>query len=340
MGGNMPLLHMQNPIHMQNPTVMIAETGSPAVMQFQDMPQPVISDTMVLIEQSDIGINFIDTYHRSGLYPLPSLPHSIGMEAAGIVVDVGKAVTTLKRGDRVAYCGGVPGAYTKFRAMPAAAVVKIPETISETSAVAASLLKGLTAEYLVRRTYNVKANDWVLVHAAAGGVGQIIGQWLKHIGANIIGTASTAAKIARAQASGYDHVIDYTQTDIVDAVRDITNGAGVHVVYDGVGRDTFKSSLDCLRPRGWMVSFGNASGPVPAVNPLELTQRGSVVLTRPSLMHFIADPVELHTAADYFLELLPKLDLEFDNTHSLADIVRIHQDLENRKTQGSIVAKV
>ena len=317
--------------------IRIHRTGGPEVMSWEEVaigdPQP----SEVRVRHRAVGLNYIDIYHRSGLYPL-QLPNGLGLEAAGVVEAIGSEVSDFCPGDRVAYAGGPVGAYSQVRCLPADRLLKLPETIDFMPA-AAMMLQGLTSAYLLRRTYRVQAGDSVLIHAAAGGVGLLACQWAKALGATVIGTVSNAAKAALAAAHGCDHVIDYTREDFPRRVREITNGEGVSVVYDGVGKDTFAGSLDCLRTCGMMVSFGNASGPVPAFDPLLLSQKGSLFLTRPTLMHYTARREDLLAlGADLFAVVAAgKLRVEINQTYPLADVVNAHRDLEARKHTGSTV---
>ena len=284
-----------------------------------------------------IGLNFIDTYHRSGLYPLP-LPSGIGLEGAGVVEAVGEGVRDLAVGDRVAYAGGPVGAYSEVRCLPAERLLRLPEALSfETGA--AMMLQGLTAAYLLRRTYRVQPGDAVLIHAAAGGVGLIACQWAKALGATVIGTVSTEIKADLARRHGCDHVILYTREDVAKRVREITGGEGVAVVYDGVGKDTFMASIDSLRVRGTMVSFGNASGPVPPFEPLLLSQKGSLFFTRPILAHHTAKRDELLDLGGELFEkvLAGQVKIEVNQRYALAEAAQAHRDLEARKTTGSTV---
>ncbi|MGH6885075.1 MAG: quinone oxidoreductase family protein [Geminicoccales bacterium] len=292
----------------------------------------------LLLRQTAIGLNFIDVYHRTGLYKLPSYPATIGTEAAGIVEAVGPEVHEFKPGDRVAYAPLV-GAYAQQRLIPAARVVKIPEGIADEQA-AAMMLKGMTAQYLIRRTYRVQKGEWVLLHAAAGGVGSIAAQWLKHLGARVIGTAGGAEKVAQAEAHGCEVVIDYNkQKKLAEKVREITEGAGVAVVYDGVGKSVYKQSLDSIRPLGTYVNYGNASGPIKAVNPLELSQKGSLYFTRPTLMTYTARRDDLvGTANELFQAVLSgAVTIEVKQRYPLKSTAQAHRDLEARKTTGSTV---
>jgi NADPH2:quinone reductase len=289
------------------------------------------------VRHEAVGLNFIDIYHRSGLYPLP-LPSGLGLEGAGVVEAVGSAVTDIKAGDRVAYAGGPPGAYAEVRNIPADRLVKLPDSIDFKTA-AAMMLQGMTAQYLLRRTYRVQAGDTILIQAAAGGVGLIVCQWAKALGATVIGTVSSDEKAALAKAHGCDHPIIYTRENFVARVKEITNGEGVPVVYDSIGKDTFTGSLDCLRPLGMMVTFGNASGPVPPVDTLELSKRGSLFLTRPTLFTYIAKRADLLATAQELFDVVAsgKVRIEVNQTYALKDAAQAHIDLAARKTTGSTV---
>ena len=313
------------------------QTGGPEVLRLEDVEVGEPGEGQARVRHAAIGVNFIDTYHRTGLYPLP-LPSGLGVEAAGVVEAVGKGVAHVKKGDRVAYALGAPGGYSQVRVMPADRLVRLPDGIGDRQA-AGAMLKGLTVQYLVRRTYPVKAGETVLVQAAAGGVGLIACQWLKALGATVIGTVGSEEKARLARAHGCDHAIVYTREDFAARVKEITRGAGVPVVYDAVGKSTFQGSLDCLRPRGLMVSFGNASGPVPPVDLLQLSQRGSLFITRPTLAHYTATREELEAGARELFEVMPsgKVKVEVSATYPLAEAARAHRDLEARKTTGSVV---
>ncbi len=274
-------------------------TGGPEVLQWEEVGVGEPGPGEVRVRHAAVGLNFIDTYHRSGLYPVP-LPSGIGLEGAGTVEALGPGVAHLQVGDRVAYAGGPLGAYSEARLIPADRLIRLPDSLSfETGA--AMMLQGLTAAYLLRRTYRVQKGDTVLIHAAAGGVGLIACQWAKALGATVIGTVSTEAKAELARAHGCDHPILYTREDFARRVRDITGGEGVPVVYDGIGKDTFTGSLDSLRPLGTMVSFGNASGPVGLIDPLLLSHKGSLFFTRPTLMHYTARRADLEALATELL---------------------------------------
>jgi NADPH2:quinone reductase len=310
-------------------------TGGPEVLSWEEVTLGSPGPGQVSVRHTAIGLNFIDTYHRTGLYPVPSVPSGIGLEAAGIVESVGEGVTDFAVGDRVAYGTGPIGAYSEARNMPAEKLVKLPDGIDDRTA-AAIMLKGLTAQYLLRRTYRVKAGDTILVHAAAGGVGLLLCQWAKHLGATVIGTVGSTAKGELARAHGCDHTILYRVTDVAKRVRELTAGAGVPVVYDSVGKDTFAASLDSLAPLGMMVSFGNASGPVPAFDPLLLSQKGSLFLTRPTLMHYAARREDLLAMAAELFEVVQSgvVKVEINQTFRLFDAAHAHRDLEGRKTTG------
>jgi NADPH2:quinone reductase len=306
-------------------------------MEFVDAEVPAPAAGEVQVRHTAIGLNYIDVYDRTGLYPMP-LPGSLGREAAGVVVATGPKTRGLRRGDRVAYVHSAPGAYSELRNLPAARVVKLPKAVSDEQA-AAAMLKGLTAEYLLRRTYVVRRGDWVLVHAAAGGVGLILCQWARALGAKVIGVVGSDTKAQLARAHGCHHTLILGRDAIVESVRKLTKNAGVAVVYDSVGKDTFMDSLDCLRPRGMMVSYGNASGPPPAISPLELSKRGSLYLTRPSLFAYIADRKELEAAARALFAAIAskKVRIRVNQRYALADAPQAHRDLEARKTTGSTV---
>ncbi|WP_420345873.1 quinone oxidoreductase family protein [Pelagibius sp.] len=318
--------------------VRIHEPGGPDALVYEDVEVPAPGAGEVLIEQTACGLNYIDVYHRNGLYPLAALPAVIGMEGAGTVAAVGDGVTAFQPGDRVAYADAPPGAYAEARLMPWHRLVKLPDAISDQQA-AAMMLQGMTVEYLVRRTYAVQPGDTVLFHAAAGGVGLIACQWLNHLGATVIGTVGSEEKAALAKAHGCHHTINYREEDFTARVRELTGGAGVPVVYDSIGKDTFEGSLDCLKPRGLMVSFGNASGPVPPFNPAILGQKGSLYLTRPSLMTYNAQREELETSAAALFEVVTsgKVKIEVNQTYPLSETAQAHSDLEARKTTGSTV---
>ena len=319
--------------------IRVHETGGPEVLKYEEISVLAPGPGEVLIRHTAIGLNFIDIYHRTGLYPLP-LPFIPGTEGAGIVEETGSGVTNVKTGDRVAYASG-PGSYAEHRIMPASRVVTIPDGITDETA-AAAMVKGLTAEYLLNRTYKVKPGETILFHAVAGGVGLIALQWAKALGAIVIGTAGSAEKTALAKSYGCNHVINYKTENFADRVKEITGGKGVPVVYDSVGRDTFMASLDCLSPRGLMVSFGNASGPVDPFPPGILSSKGSLYLTRPSLWHYIVGDAEYAASAGALFAMIKsgKVKISIDRHYALKDTARAHRDLEARKTTGSSILVV
>ena len=316
--------------------IRIHETGGPEKLKWEEVEVGAPGPGQVRVRNKAVGLNFIDTYQRSGLYPLP-LPFTLGSEGAGVVEAVGPKVRYLKVGDRVAYAGPL-GAYADVLLRPADRLVRIPAGIDENTA-AAMMLKGLTAQYLLRRTYRVRAGDTVLVHAAAGGVGLILCQWAKALGATVIGTVGSDDKAPLAKKAGCRHVIVSTREDFVARVKEITRGKGVPVVYDGVGKDTFMGSLDCLAPLGTMVSFGNASGPVPPVNIGILAQKGSLFLTRPTLATYAATPEDLQKAARDLFRVVRsgKVKIAINQTYPLSEAATAQQDLEARRTTGSTV---
>jgi NADPH2:quinone reductase len=315
--------------------IRIEENGGPAVIKLVDVDTPIPGPGEVLIKHEAIGVNFIDIYHRSGLYKNPP-PSGLGLEAAGVVEAIGEGVMRLKPGDRVGFCSGPLGAYAEMHVVPATRAVNIPESIAPDIA-AASMLKGMTARYLLRKTFRVEQGHVVLIHAAAGGVGQILVQWAKHLGAVAIAAVGSDEKAVIASALGADHVVVANRENIVSRVREI--GGGAHVVYDGVGKDTWEASLDSLRPLGMMVSYGNASGPPPDLNPLVLSQKGSLFLTRPTLFHYTATTEQLdETAADLFAVIEQgAVRIAPPTRYALADAAQAHRDLEARKTTGSLV---
>ncbi|MET0217589.1 MAG: quinone oxidoreductase [Burkholderiales bacterium] len=317
--------------------IRIHQTGGPEVMQFEEVEVGAPGEDQARIRHTAIGINYIDTYHRTGLYPL-QLPAGIGLEGAGVVEAVGPGVTDIQPGDRVAYAGGPVGAYSTERVIPADRLVKPPDGITAQQA-AGMMLKGMTVQYLIRRTYRVQSGDTVLFHAAAGGVGLIACQWLKALGARVIGTVGSDEKAALARAHGCEFPVVYTREDFVARVKEITGGKGVPVVYDSVGKDSFMRSLDCLQPRGIVVLFGNSSGAVPPFELGILAQKGSLYLTRPTLMTYTARREDLlATAADLFDAVISgKVKIEVSRTYPLADAQQAHRDLESRKTTGSLV---
>ena len=315
--------------------IRIDRTGGPEVLQWLDVEVGAPGPGQARIRHTAVGLNFIDTYQRSGLYKLP-LPTGLGQEGAGVVEAVGDGVVDLKAGDRVAYAGGPPGAYAEARLVPADRLVKLPRGIDDRTA-AAVMLKGLTTHYLLRRTYPVKPGDTLLMHAAAGGVGSILVPWAKHLGATVIGTVGSAEKAEKARAAGCDHVIQYRSEDFAAAVKRLTGGRGVDVVYDAVGKDTFMGSLDCLRPLGMLVSYGNASGKPPPLDPLVLSEKGSLFLTRPTLGHYTARREDLLLSAKALFHVVRQGIVKTDvgQTYALKDTAQAHHDLEARKTTGS-----
>jgi NADPH2:quinone reductase len=316
--------------------IRIHETGGPEVMKWEEVDVGDPGPGEVRVRNTAVGLNFIDTYHRSGLYPMP-LPLIVGSEGAGVVEAVGPKVKDFKAGDRVAYAGPI-GAYAEVLLRPAARLVKVPSAVDDQSA-AAMMLKGMTAWYLCRRTYRVKEGDTVVVHAAAGGVGQILAQWIKYLGATVIGTVGTEEKVAIAKKAGCKHVIVTAKEKLAERVREITKGKGVPVVYDGIGKDTFMDSLDSLAPLGLMASFGNASGAVPPVNIGILAQKGSLFLTRPTLANYTATREDLDTAARELFSVVKKgaVKLKVNQTYPLREAAHAHTDLQNRKTTGQTV---
>lgn len=313
------------------------ETGAPDVLKLEAADPGRPGAGWVRVRHTAVGVNYIDTYHRSGLYPL-GLPSGLGLEAAGVVEELGEGVSRWKVGDRVAYGTGPVGAYAQAANVPAERVVAIPDGVSDEQA-AALMLKGLTAWYLLRRTFRVQTGQTILFHAAAGGVGLLVSQWANSLGATVIGTAGGEAKCAIAARHGCAHVIDYNSENFVRRVRDITGGKGVPVVYDGVGKTTFDGSLDCLSPMGLMVSFGNASGPPPAIDLAMLSLRGSLFITRPTLMHYTADPADLAEGAAELFALVAAgtVRVEIHQRYPLSEAATAHRDLEARKTTGATV---
>ena len=318
--------------------IRLNKTGGPEVLQWEEVEVGEPGEGQARVRHMAIGVNFIDTYHRSGLYPLPALPSGIGSEGAGAVEAVGRGVTHVKAGDRVAYAMGPPGSYAEVRVMPADRLVKLPDGISNQTA-AAMMLKGMTVQYLIRRTYRVQTGDTVLFHAAAGGVGLIACQWLKALGATVIGTVGSEEKAKLAKSRGCDHAIIYTKEDFPKRVRELTQGKGVPVVYDSVGKSTAEGSLDSLRPLGLWVSFGNSSGPVPPFELTVLTKKGSLYVTRPTLATYTATRADLEATAKELFDVVlsGKVKIEVNHTYPLKDAQQVHRDLEGRKTTGSIV---
>ncbi|PBB94524.1 quinone oxidoreductase [Mesorhizobium sp. WSM3864] len=318
--------------------IRIHAHGGPEVLTYEDADPGQPGAGQILIRHTAIGLNFIDVYHRSGLYPPPGgFPLIPGGEAAGVVLAVGVGVDWLRPGDRIAYAVNV-GAYSEERVIAADRVVKVPDGISDEQA-AAMMLKGMTAEYLLRRTYKVKAGDTILYHAAAGGVGLILGQWAKHLGATVIGTASSADKVELAKAHGFDHVINYKEQDFVAGVAAITGGKKCDAVYDSVGNDTFPASLDCLRPLGMFVSFGQSSGPIPPFPMSLLAQKGSLYATRPTLFVYNAKREHLVASAQALFEVVLSgaVEIKINQRYALKDAAQAQSDLEGRKTTGTTI---
>ena len=316
--------------------IVIHKQGGPEEMRWEEIDVGAPGPGQIRLKQTAIGLNYIDCYHRSGLYPL-EMPSGIGMEAAGVVEALGDGVSGLAVGDRVAYAGPPPGSYTEERNMAASSVVKLPDSIGDETA-AAMMLQGMTVQYLIRRTHNVQAGETVLFHAAAGGVGLIACQWLKQLGATVIGTVGSDEKAELAKAHGCDHTIVYTRENFVDRVKEITDGAGVPVVYDAVGADTYPGSLDCLSPLGLFVSFGNASGPIANFDPGLLAAKGSLFFTRPTLMTYTAKREDLVASANDLFDAVAKgVNIEINQRFALKDAAQAHRDLEARKTTGSTI---
>jgi NADPH2:quinone reductase len=316
--------------------VRIEAAGGPEVMELRELVVDAPGPGMVTVENRAIGLNYIDTYHRSGLYPLP-MPTGIGLEGAGEVSAVGPDVD-LQVGDKVVYFSAGLGAYAEALNLPAARLIKVPEGV-DLEVAAAVALKGVTTEYLLQRTYALQAGETCLFHAAAGGVGLIFGQWANSIGATVIGTVGSQEKAELARAHGYTHVLNYRTDNVVERVREITGGAMLPVVYDGVGKDTFEMSLDCLQPRGLMVSFGNASGSPDPLDLQTLTAKGSLFITRPSLVTYAADTDEMRQSmADVFARVESgAIKVEINQRYALADVQQAHRELEARKTTGSSI---
>jgi NADPH2:quinone reductase len=312
-------------------------TGGPEVMKWVDVDVGEPGEGEIGIKQHAVGLNYIDVYFRNGLYPLP-LPGGLGMEAAGEVTAVGAGVKDLKPGDRVAYVARPPGAYAQARVLPAAQVVRLPDALGYEDA-ASVMLQGLTVQYLLRRTYPVKAGDTILIQAAAGGVGLLACQWAKALGVTVIGTVGSDEKAEIAKAHGCDYPIVYTRENFTKRVREITNGAGVPVVYDSIGKDTFTGSLDCLAPLGMFVSFGNSSGPLPPIDSSEFAGRGSLFFTRPALFTYIARRSDYDAMAAELFDMIAsgKVKTSVNQRYALSDVAKAHADLEGRRTTGSTV---
>jgi NADPH2:quinone reductase len=320
--------------------IRFAKTGGPDVLEWQPVEVGKPGQGQVRLRHTAVGLNYIDTYQRSGLYPM-QLPSGLGSEAAGVVEEVGPGVTDLKAGDRVAYAGGPLGAYSEGRVMPADRLVPVPAGITDQQA-AAMMLKGMTAWYLIRRTHVVKPGETILIHAAAGGVGSIVCQWAKHLGATVIGTVGSDDKAELVKKSGCDHPIVYTREDFVARVNEITGGKKLPVVYDSVGKDTFYKSLDCLAPLGLMASFGQSSGAIGPVDIGVLAGKGSLFLTRPTLNTYTASRQDLLTAARELFDVVQNgaVKLQINQTYPLRDAAQAHRDLQSRKTTGSTVFTV
>jgi NADPH2:quinone reductase len=317
--------------------IRIHKTGGPEVLSWDEVEVGAPGPGQARLKQTAVGLNYIDVYHRTGLYPVP-MPSGMGSEGAGVVEAIGEGVTEVKVGDHVAYAGAPLGSYAEARLYPANRLVPLPKEIDDVAA-ASMMLQGMTAEYLIRRTYPVKAGETILVHAAAGGVGLILCQWAKAIGATVIGTVGSDEKAALAKAHGCDHPVIYTREKFVDRVKEITGGKTLPVVYDSVGKDTWEGSLDCLRPRGVMVSFGNASGAVAPVSVGLLSAKGSLYLTRPTLASYVASRADLLDSAGALFDLVKKGKIKAGarQKYPLKDAAQAHRDLEARKTTGSTV---
>lgn len=317
--------------------IRMQRVGGPEVMEMVEVDLPPPGPGEVRMRHEAIGLNYIDVYHRTGLYPQP-MPGALGVEGAGVVEEVGEGVTDLKVGDRVAYGGRPLGAYSQARNIPAAQLLVLPKQI-EFDTAAAMMLQGLTVQYLFHRTVALKAGDTILFHAAAGGVGLIACQWARVMGVNLIGTVGSEEKAALAIENGASHVINYNQENFTERVKELTDGKGVSVVYDSIGKDTFIGSLDCLQPLGMMVSFGNASGPVPPFGLNELASRGSLFVTRPSLMAYTAKREDLEASARSLFGVVSSGEVKIDirQRYALADVQQAHRDLEARKTTGSTI---
>lgn len=320
--------------------IVIHDTGGPEAMRLEDVTVGNPGEGEIRIRQTVAGVNFIDTYHRSGLYKVPT-PFTPGMEGVGIVEAVGKNVSGLKEGDRVCYGNGPLGGYAEVRLIPATSIVKAPAALKDAQ-LGGAMLRGLTVWYLLRSLHQLKSGETVLFHAAAGGVGLIFCQWAKALGANVIGTVSSKQKADLARANGCAHTILYNEQDFVAEVKSLTGGKGVSVVYDGVGKDTFFKSLDCLSPRGLMVSFGNASGPAPALETGILAAKGSLFLTRPTLGHYVGQRADMELACAEFFDVLQSgaVKLETIQAYALSEAAQAHIDLQARKTTGSMILKM
>ena len=316
--------------------IQVQKTGGPEVLTLVDLPVPKPKANEALVKISAIGVNFIDVYFREGRYPAP-LPFIDGQEAAGTVVEVGSEVKSLKPGDRVAYTN-VLGSYAEYAAVPSDRLVKVPDKLKDPEA-AAAMLQGMTAHYLVHSTYPLKKGETAPIHAAAGGVGLLLVQMAKNIGARVIGTAGSEEKVKLARHAGADEVINYNQQDFEAETKRITDGKGIHVVYDGVGKSTFDKDLNVMRPRGYVVLFGGASGPVPPFDPIKLSQKGSLFLTRPTLLHYTSAREELEWRATEVFKMITegRLKLRIEHIHKLEQAQQAHRDLEARKTTGKLL---
>ncbi len=318
-----------------NRAILVRKPGSPSALKWERVDTPDPKTGEILLKTTAVGLNFIDTYHRKGLYPLPT-PFIPGVESVGLICKLGRGVTDFKIGDRVACVSEPMGAYAEYRVFPAARLVRIPRDITDHTA-ASMMLKGLTAAMLAKRVYKVKSGDTVLIHAAAGGVGLILSQWAKSLGATVIGTVGSAAKARLAKDYGVDHVINYNKQNFVNVVARLTKNKKLPVVFDSVGAATFPGSLDCLMPMGLWVTYGNASGPVAPLAPLTLMQKGSLFMTRPMLNHYISDPIEYKKLAGELFSIVRKggVKVEINQIYDLKDAQKAHTDLEARKTTGS-----
>ena len=320
--------------------IRIHETGGPEVLKWEDVDVDAPRSGEARVRHTAVGLNYIDIYGRTGLHPMPSFPHTLGMEATGVVEAIGEDVNNIAVDDRIAYVIAPPGAYSEERVVPADRLIKLPEKVSDETG-AAMMLKGMTAQYLLHQTYTVKAGDSILIHAAAGGVGLIVCQWAKHLGAKVIGTVGNDKKAALAKSYGCDHTIIYTRENFKDRVSEIPGGEGVDVVYDSIGKATFMDSLDCLKPLGMMVTFGNTTGPIDAFSPGILASKGSLFVTRPSIFTYIAKRDNLIAMAADLFEVVSSgvVKIEINQTYDLSNAAQAHIDLEARKTTGSTILK-
>ena len=323
---------------------VVHEKGAPGVLRWEEVDAPAPGPGEVQIRNEAVGLNFVDTYHRRGIphpWPVPPLPVVLGFEGAGVVEEVGAGVGGFAAGDRVAYALPPHGAYSQVRAYPAKHLLKVPASLDclDDRVLAASMLKGMTVQYLVRRTHAVAPGDVVLVHAAAGATGLLLCQWAKHLGATVIGTVGSAAKAEQARAAGADHVVIHGEGDFVATVREVTNGEGCAVVYESIGKDTFRRSLDCLRPLGMMASYGHASGPPDPVDVVELGARGSLFLTRPAIMHYLAKREDLERSGAELFDVLARgvVRPAVNHVYPLSEAAEAHRALEARETTGSTV---